>query len=313
MTASAEVGRAVPADRSMASGAALGDDRSWRWATLSPALLVLVLLTALPIANMVAMSFFEVKWAEGRSIWTPVGLANYRGVAGDTLFRAGIGNTILFVVAAVAAQMVLGFFLALMCSKIARGRTLYRAIFLLPVLIPGIIIGAIWKLLYNYDFGIINQALAFVGIMPHDWLGSPATALISVIIVDIWHWTPFCFLLLLASIESLPQDVYEAARIDGATGWQELTRITLPMLWPAIVVTAAFRTVVAFKVFDEVFLLTRGGPGTATEVVSYTIYQRFFAENRIGHGSAMAIVTIFVVALILALALSSRRRADSGA
>lgn len=313
MTASAEAGRAVPAVRSAASGTALGDDRPWRWATLSPALLVLVLLTALPIANMVAMSFFEVKWAEGRSIWSPVGLANYRAVAADTLFRAGIGNTVLFVVAAVAAEMVLGFFLALMCSKIGRGRVLYRAIFLLPVLIPGIIIGAIWKLLYNYDFGFINQALAFFGIMPHDWLGSPATALLSVIVVDIWHWTPFCFLLLLASIESLPQDVYEAARIDGATGWQELVRITLPMLWPAIVVTAAFRTVVAFKVFDEVFLLTGGGPGTATEVVSYTIYQRFFAEDRVGHGSAMAIVTIFVVALILALALSSRRRADAGA
>lgn len=313
MTASAQIDRAIPAARSAPAGVAFGDDRRWRWATLSPALLVLVLLTALPIANMVAMSFFEVKWAEGRSIWTPVGFGNYRAVAADALFRAGIGNTVLFVVAAVAAQTVLGFFLALMCSKIGRGRTLYRAIFLLPVLIPGIIIGAIWKLLYNYDFGFINQALAIFGIMPHDWLGSPATALLSVIIVDIWHWTPFCFLLLLASIESLPQDVYEAARIDGASGWQELTQITLPMLWPAIVVTVAFRTVVAFKVFDEVFLLTRGGPGTATEVVSYTIYQRFFAENRIGHGSAMAIVTIFVVALILALALSSRRRADSGA
>lgn len=313
MTASAQIDRAAPVARPAPAGVTFGDDRPWRWATLSPALLVLVLLTALPIANMVAMGFFEVKWAEGRSIWSPVGLANYRAVAGDALFRAGIGNTILFVVAAVVAEMVLGFFLALMCSKIGRGRTLYRAIFLLPVLIPGIIIGAIWKLLYNYDFGFINQALGFFGIMPHDWLGSPATALISVIIVDIWHWTPFCFLLLLASIESLPQDVYEAARIDGATGWQELTQITLPMLWPAILVTAAFRTVVAFKVFDEVFLLTRGGPGTATEVVSYTIYQRFFAENRIGHGSAMAIVTIFVVALILALALSSRRRSDAGA
>jgi len=294
------------------SGAAaarpVGDDRLWRHLTLTPAVVVLLALTVLPIANMAAMSFFNVGWSEGEAVWTAVGLQNYRDLAADNLFRAGLLNTLIFVVVAVTAQIVLGFFLALMVSRIRRGRTIYRAIFLLPILIPGIVIGAIWKLMYNFDFGIINQLTALLGFAAQDWLGQSSTALLSVIIVDIWHWTPFCFLLLLAGIESLPQDVYEAAKIDGASGWQELRLITLPMLWPTILVTAAFRVIVAFKVFDEVFLLTGGGPGTSTEVLSFTIYQRFFTEDRVGYGSALAIAAIFLVSLLLVLSLAARRR-----
>jgi multiple sugar transport system permease protein len=148
---------------------------------------------------------------------------------------------------------------------------------------------------------------------PHDWLGASETALLSVIVVDIWHWTPFCFLLFLAGLESLPQDVYEAARIDGASAWQELLYVTLPMMVPTIMVTFAFRLVLAFKVFDEVYLLTRGGPGTATQVVSFTLYQRFFTEDRVGYGAAMAVVVIFLVSLLLIVALSARRRAEASA
>ena len=297
------------------SGAAaarpVGDDRLWRHLTLTPAVVVLLALTVLPIANMAAMSFFNIGWSEGEAVWTGVGLQNYRDLAADNLFQAGLLNTLIFVIVAVSAQIVLGFFLALMVSRIRRGRTVYRAIFLLPILIPGIVIGAIWKLMYNFDFGIINQLTALLGFAAQDWLGQSSTALLSVIIVDIWHWTPFCFLLLLAGIESLPQDVYEAAKIDGASGWQELRLITLPMLWPTILVTAAFRVIVAFKVFDEVFLLTGGGPGTSTEVLSFTIYQRFFTEDRVGYGSALAITAIFLVSLLLILSLAAQRRKAS--
>lgn len=287
-----------------------GHDPLWRWVTLSPAVVVFALLTLLPVANMVFLGFHHVGWAEGQMVRTPVGLQNYRDLPGDNLFRAGIVNTLIFVVVAVSAQMVLGLGLALLCARVTRGRTLYRAIFLLPVLIPGIVIGAIWKLMYDFDFGVINQITALLGIPPWDWLGRHSTALLSVIVVDIWHWTPFCFLLLLASIESLPQDVYEAAKIDGASAWQEFVHVTLPMLMPAIMVTLAFRMMVAFKVFDEVYLLTGGGPGTATEVISFTIYQRFFTEDRVGYGSALSIVAIFLVCLILAVTLSARRRVE---
>jgi multiple sugar transport system permease protein len=289
------------------------DERAWRWATFSPALGLMLALSVLPLLNLFWMSFYNITWAGGQATWTPVGLDHYRNVLEDTLFQAGLFNTTIFAIAAVAGQMVLGFVAALFCSRISRGRVVYRAIFILPILIPGIVIGAIWKLMLNYDFGLINQAIALVGFEPRDWLGAHETALLSVIVVDIWHWTPFCFLLFLAGLESLPQDVYEAARIDGATGWQELVWVTLPMMMPTIMVTFAFRLVLAFKVFDEVYLLTSGGPGTATEVVSFTLYQRFFTEDRVGHGSAMAVLVIFLISLLLVLALSARKRTEASA
>lgn len=270
-------------------------------------------LGILPLANMAAVSFFNISWAGGAAVWSPVGLANYRALPGDELLRAGLLNTAIFAVVAVAAQMLLGFFLALLCTKVTRGRVLYRTVFILPILIPGIVIGAIWKLMYNFDFGLLNQITGLIGLAPRDWLGAYETALLSVIIVDIWHWTPFCFLLMLAGLESLPQDVYEAAKIDGANGWQELVWVTLPMMLPAIMVTLMFRIVAAFKVFDEVYLLTSGGPGTSTEVVSFTIYQRFFTEDRVGYGSALSIMVIFAISLLLVLALTARRRAGAAA
>jgi multiple sugar transport system permease protein len=286
-------------------------DRFWRWAFFSPGLALMLALSVLPLVNLFWMSFYNVAWSGGQPTWTPVGLEHYRAVFSDQLFRAGLFNTIVFAIAAVAGQMVLGFMIALLCSRVTRGRVLYRAVFILPILIPGIVIGAIWKLMLNYDFGLINQAIGLIGFQPHDWLGSPETALLSVIVVDIWHWTPFCFLLFLAGIESLPQDVYEAARIDGATAWQELVWVTIPMMMPTILVTFAFRLVLAFKVFDEVYLLTSGGPGTSTEVVSFTLYQRFFTEDRVGLGAAMSVFVIFLVSLLLILALAARKRTEA--
>ncbi len=259
--------------------ASRGEDRAWRWLLLSPALALTLVLSVLPIANLVAMSFYQITWENARAVWTPVGLDNYKALPGDPLFRAGMINTFVFAVASVGVQMVLGFILALLTSRIVRGRILYRMVFILPLLIPGIVIGAIWKLILNSDFGLLNQILGLFGVWPVDWLGDPTLAFLSIVVVDIWHWTPFCYLLLLASLESLPQDIYEAARIDGAGPWQELLYVTLPLMIPAIVVTFVFRLVVAFKVFDEVYLITSGGPGTATEVLSFTIYQRFFTET----------------------------------
>jgi multiple sugar transport system permease protein len=287
------------------------DDRIWRWLTLSPALLMMLLLSVLPLANLFLTSFYKVTWAEGHPTWTSAGLDNYIALASDELLSAGLLNTLIFAVCAVGGQMLFGFTLALLCGRATRGRVLYRAVFILPILIPGIVVGAIWKLLLNFDFGLVNQLTGLMGFDPMNWLGSKQTALAAVIFVDIWHWTPFCFLLFLAGLESLPQDVYEAAKIDGATIWQELAYVTLPMMWPTIIVTFAFRLILAFKVFDEVYLLTSGGPGTSTEVLSFTLYQRFFREDKTGYGSAMSISIIFLVCILLIFALSTRKRAGA--
>ena len=279
-----------------------------RYWTLAPALVLFAAVAVLPIGELVAMSVSRIVWVQGQAQWHFVGLEQYTRVLRDALFRTGVVNTVIFAVAAVSVQMILGFTLALLTTRVARARLLYRTVFILPILVPGIVIGAIWKLMYNFDFGVLNQLLGLIGARPIDWLVNGATALAAVIAVDVWHWTPFVFLLMLAGLESLPQDVYEAARVDGATFLQELRYVTLPLMAPTIVVTMLFRVIVGVKVFDEIYLLTGGGPGTATEVVSFSIYRRFFTEDRAGYGAAMSVVTLFGLALLIILAQSVAKR-----
>jgi multiple sugar transport system permease protein len=284
-----------------------------RWLTIAPATLLLLSIALLPMFELAAMSVSRIDWREGQAHWSYEGVANYARAATDSLFRAGIANTAVFALAAVGVQMVLGFALALMTTKVTRGRVFYRTVFILPILVPGIVIGAIWKLMYSFDFGVLNQMLGALGASPVDWLGNPSTALLAVIAVDVWHWTPFVYLLLLAGLESLPQDIYEAAKVDGVTFLQELRYITLPLMLPTIMVTLVFRTLVAFKVFDEIYLLTGGGPGTATEVVSYTIYRRFFTEGQMGYGSALSVLVLVSLALLFILASTAMRGRGSRA
>ncbi len=313
MTSLTATPETLPVARKSAAASDMQGEGRWRWLTFTPAVVIMLAFSVLPVVNLFVLSFFDVSWSGGKAVYQPVGVAHYAKLPQDPLFQAGLLNTAVFAVFAVAGQMFLGFALALLTSNATRGRVIYRTIFILPILIPGIVIGAIWKLMFQPDFGLINQIFGLVGLGPFQWLQSASTALMSVIIVDIWHWMPFCFLLFLAAIESLPQDVYEAAKIDGASWFQQLVHITLPLMMPTIIVTLAFRIIVAFKVFDEIYLLTSGGPGTATEVLSFTIYQRFFTENRIGFGSAMSVAVIFLVALLLILSMSARRRTEATA
>lgn len=280
----------------------------WRWLFVAPALALMMAMTAMPLITLLATSLYDVTWHGSRSTWSWVGLSHYADLFRDDLVGISLRNTVLFAVGAVVGQVAIGFAIALLVAGIGRGKVFYRAMFILPILLPGIVVGAIWKLMLNADFGIIDQALALLHLPAYDWLGTPSTALLSIVVVDVWHWTPFCFLIFLAGIESLPRDLYEAAMIDGASYAQRLSYITLPLMAPIISVTLAFRFIVAFKVFDEVYLLTGGGPGTATEVVSFTLYQQFFTEDRVGYGSAMAVAVIALVAAFLAAATAARRR-----
>jgi len=279
----------------------------WRRVALTPTLAVFLLLSILPLLNLAALSVHNVRWEEGRASWDYVGFAHYARLAEDQLLHTGMVNTLIFSVVAVSIQIVLGFFLAWAVSRIHRARIVYRTIFILPILVPGILIGAIWKLMLNYDFGLVNDFLMLFGVMPQDWLGTPHLALPSVIIVDIWHWTPFCFLLLLAGFESLPQDLHEAALVDGASAWTELRYVYLPLMMPVILVTFLFRFVTSLKVFDEIYLLTGGGPGSSTEVISYTIYRTFFTQDQMGYGSAMSVAVLFAISMLMVLAWATGR------
>lgn len=283
----------------------------WRVGSLAPAIIVLALLSIWPVFNLVYLSFANVRWESGSALVDFVGFDNFRELfTNEVVYWAGVRNTIVFAICAVTLQMIFGFTMALTVRRASKiGRGILTAVFLLPIVIPPIVIGAMWRLLLGRDFGIINAVLQFFGIAQVDWLGDPRFALMSVIIVDVWHWTPFVFLLTLAGLESLDQEVFEAAKLDVKSRWQELRYVTIPLMMPTILITLAFRMILSFKVFDEVFLLTGGGPGTATEVINFSINRVFFAQDRVGMGSAMSLVTIFGVALLIILAnIVVRRR-----
>jgi multiple sugar transport system permease protein len=275
-------------------------NRSFRHWSLLPAVLLFVLLTIYPIANLFRMSVSTIAFTQAGESWTFTPARNLDLLRNDEVVPSAVRNTLVFVVVAVAIEMVLGLALALLVSGVSRGKGLLRTVMILPILVPPVAIGSMWKLLYNYDFGVFNQALVAVGLPPANWLGSTSLALVSVIIVDVWHWVPFVFLILFAAVEALPIDVLEAARVDGATRSQLLARVMLPLLRPAIVVALLFRTILAFKVFDEVFLLTSGGPGTSTELVSLYLYKVFFDQNQLGYG---ALLSLALIAAIIAFLL----------
>lgn len=284
----------------------------WKWASLAPAILVLVALSIWPVLNLFHLSLSAVEWREGQPIFRWVGLENFTSLFSDEpVYWAGVVNTVIFAICAVTAQMILGFLMALAVYRSSRiGRSILTAIFLLPIVIPPIVIGAMWRLMLGRDFGIVNALLALAGLGPVDWLGDARFALASVVAVDVWHWTPFVFLLMLAGLEALDQEVLEAARIDVVSSWQELLHVTIPLMLPTILITLALRVILSFKVFDEIFLLTAGGPGTSTEVINFSIYRVFFHQDRVGMGSAMSLLTLLVVALvtIVAQAFIGRRR-----
>ncbi|CAN7682477.1 carbohydrate ABC transporter permease [Neorhizobium sp. LjRoot104] len=282
----------------------------WRIGSLAPAVIVLAVLSIWPVINLAHLSVSDVKWASGSAVTNFVGLQNFHELfTGERVYWAGVRNTIVFAVCAVTLQMFFGFTMALAVRRASKiGRSVLTAVFLLPIVIPPIVIGAMWRLLLGRDFGAVNSMLTFFGLPMVDWLGDPRFALMSVIIVDVWHWTPFVFLLTLAGLESLDQEVFDAAKLDVKSRWQELRYITIPLMMPTILITLAFRMILSFKVFDEIFLLTGGGPGTATEVINFSINRVFFAQDRAGMGAAMSLVTIFGVAVLIVLANTVVRR-----
>ncbi|KEQ02586.1 carbohydrate ABC transporter permease [Pseudorhizobium pelagicum] len=284
----------------------------WRIGSLAPAVIILAALSIWPVFNLAYLSLADVQWASGAAVVEFVGWRNFHELfTGEPVFWAGVRNTIVFAICAVTLQMIFGFTMALAVRRASKlGRNVLTAIFLLPIVIPPIVIGAMWRLLLGRDFGMVNFIFASVGLPQIDWLGDPQFALMSVIIVDVWHWTPFVFLLTLAGLESLDQEVFDAAKLDVKNRWQELRYVTIPLMMPTILVTLAFRMILSFKVFDEIYLLTGGGPGTATEVINFSINRVFFAQDRVGMGSAMSLVTIIGVAAMIVCAnlVVGRRR-----
>ncbi|GJQ34589.1 MAG: sugar ABC transporter permease [Anaerolineaceae bacterium] len=276
-------------------------DRTFQYWTVAPLVIVLLLLVAYPTFQLLRMSVSEVDIVKGEAVWEFVGLKHLETARQDQVVPTALKNTLVFVVAVVIIETFLALVISILVSRSKHLVGLYRTVLLIPLLVPPIAIGTMWRLMYDYNYGFINQALKLIGIVAvPTWTADPQLAMPSVVLVDLWHWTSFMFLIILAGLESMPQEINEAARVDGASEFQILRYVTLPLLRPTLITAIMLRTIFAFKVFDEIFLLTGGGPGTATEVISLYIYKVFSGQFRLGYASFLAlglsvIISVFVI------------------
>ncbi|HWR66270.1 MAG TPA: sugar ABC transporter permease [Bellilinea sp.] len=285
-------------------------DRTFQYWTVAPLVIVLLLLVAYPTFQLLRMSVSEVDIVKGQAVWEFVGLKHLETALQDPVVPTALKNTLVFVIAVVIIETCLALVISILVSRSKHLVGLYRTVLLIPLLVPPIAIGTMWRLMYDYNYGFINQALKLIGIVAvPTWTADPQLAMPSVVLVDLWHWTSFMFLIILAGLESMPQEVNEAARVDGASEFQILRYITLPLLRPTLITAIMLRTIFAFKVFDEIFLLTSGGPGTATEVISLYIYKVFSGQFRLGYASFLALGLSFIISIFVIFYRRLGRRA----
>jgi len=266
------------------------------WLLLAPSLVLFAGLTLYPLGRTLALSLFATDYGfEGAKF---VGLENFRDLAGDRFFRQAVVNTVLFTLVATVLEVAAGLGLALLLNKAFPGRTLVMTLLLAPFVLSTMVVTAIWRAWFHFDLGFLNNLLRAVGLSPVPWLFDPDLALWSIALVDLWQTAPFAFLIIFAGLRLIPQDVYEAARVDGAGSWRRFRDMTLPLLAPYLLVAALLRSVESFKLFDKVYAMTGGGPGQSTETVSLYVFRQGFRFFDIGMASAAAVVMIAVAGLL---------------
>ena len=264
---------------------------------MTPATLYLIVILIIPLLQSLWYSFTDFNLIGGEISF--IGLKNYQRVVTDPKMLKAIWNTLVFTLSAITLEMLFGLGIALILNRELRGKRLITTIFMLPMVITPSIIALIWQTLFwNMSYGLINYGLSLLGLPPQPWLSDETLALIAVILTEAWQQTPFVGLIILAGLQALPIAPFEAATIDGASRWQKIRHITLPLLKPIILVALLFRTVFTLRVFDLIFILTSGGPGIATYVMSIAIQLEFFTFFNVGVASAMSWILLAISALI---------------
>jgi multiple sugar transport system permease protein len=282
-------------------------ERRFAFALLAPALLILVLTTTAPLVYLLWTSLQRVDlsmpWLSGFA-----GLDNFARMGGDPRFWGSLWLTLIYTGTTVVLQVAIGLALALLVLQIPRGQGALRVAAILPIVLAPVVVGLFWRtFVLSPDFGLVDLVTRALGLGSHNWLGDPRLALISVIAIHTWQWTPFAFLVMLATLSSLPPDLFEAARIDRANAWQRFRRITLPLIRPAIVIVLIMRTMIALSAFAAIFAATGGGPGTATEILNLYAYRTSFSELNLGYGAALAVVLLAITLAISFLMFRLRR------
>ncbi len=277
------------------------------WLFMLPSVAVMLLVLFYPFASAVYYSFFD--YYLGGSETHFVGLANYIGLLSEQRFWGDLLTTLIIVVASVSLQLVVGFALALALYALSGGVRLISLLNFLPHVVTPVVAGIFLKWMFVGRWGLLDATLISLNIYPPDWLGDPVWAKVSLILADTWKFMPFLMLVLYAGLQSMDTSLLEAGQIDGASAWQRLRYIILPTMKPLIVFVVAIRVMDAFRFFDLVYVLTNGGPGTATETITLYTYQLAFRMLEIGRASALGVITLLVVAgMIAAMIVFLQRR-----
>lgn len=267
-----------------------------------PAVLVMLAGLMYPILSAVQLSFYD--WSLG----TPFDTARFVGgeafvqMLQSTQVWTSMGITVAFVLIAVSAELVLGIALALFLEKPVRGMRFFRTIFVLPMMVAPICVGLVWRYLFDANFGPVNLAMSGLGLSPQVWLADPVLAFVAMVVTDIWQWTPFVLIMVLAGLQGLDESVMEAARIDGANWWQQIVRVKLPILKPILIVTLLARMIDGFRGLEVIYVMTFGGPGLSTELFSLHIFKAAFISQKLGYASALSILLLVIVS-VMALAI----------
>ncbi|MCD6317564.1 sugar ABC transporter permease [Candidatus Aerophobetes bacterium] len=273
---------------------------------LLPSLLFLLVIIIYPLVYSLYLSFTDFTF--GKPFTFFVGLGNYQDIFHDEYFFNSLTVTAKFTFLTVSTEFILGLGVALLLTRRFKGRTFIRTTMLAPMMITPVVVGIIWRLLFQPDFTILNYILSIFKIPGPLWLQEHNWALISVAIADIWQWTPFFILILTSGLVSLPQEPIEAAWVDGASRSQTFWYISLPLLKPLISVALLLRIIDSFRTYDLVYVMTYGGPGTATELLSYRIWKEGFVFQRLGYAAAMSYIMVFVLTILSLILIRSIRR-----
>lgn len=278
----------------------LSGQKQTRWDTVAlylPAVFCLCMTVIFPLVYSLVISFTNTN-LRSQGLGSFVGLTNYIQAFTDEYFLQSIVTTLKFTIVSVGLELVLGFGVALLLNRITVGREFFFSIIIIPMMISAVAVGLVWRLLLHPNLGIVNYMLSFIGLGGRAWTGDAKYALGTLIFVDVWQEMPYIVLLMLAGLVSLPKDPYEAAKIEGANAIQTLFMITIPLMKNTIIVAALLRFIAALKTYDLVYVMTKGGPGTSTEVMGYNIYKQAYAYLNTGRASAMAYILLLMILVI---------------
>ncbi len=279
------------------------EERWLKWIFVLPALIIIVSLMFYPLVKAVMSSMYTYMFGRATSF---VGLSNWANAFSDVDFIHSIKITLLYSVIAIVIEMAVAIFLAVIFSDLEghlskRWIGLSRAIIIFPFVIMPTVTGIMWRLIFLPKYGLTNYLLSLVGGPQINWLGSDAGSLAAVIIMDIWMWVPFIFVIILAGLQSLSREPFEAAVVDGASGWQTFRHITLPLLKPALLVAVSLRTIDALRIFDQVYAMTKGGPGNSTMFISLQLSNTAFSNMDFGTASAQLFIVLVIMLVIIGL------------